>query len=64
MAVETDLAAAALVIESLKKRRTGIYRAVPVPPSLLDALDRVHGIRERQTRRGKGAASASGPGRA
>jgi integrase/recombinase XerD len=54
MAVETDLAAAALVIESLKKRRTGIYRAVPVPPSLLDALDLVHGIRERQTRRGQG----------
>ena len=27
-----DLAAGALVIESLKKRRTGIYRAVPVPP--------------------------------
>jgi len=26
-----DLAAGVLVIESLKKRRTGIYRAVPVP---------------------------------
>jgi len=49
-----DLAAGVLVIESLKKRRTGIYRAVPVPPALLDALDLVHGIRERQARRGKG----------
>jgi integrase len=49
-----DLAAGALVIESLKKRRTGIYRAVPVPPALLDALDLVHGIRELQSRRGKG----------
>lgn len=49
-----DLAAGVLVIESLKKRRTGIYRAVPVPPALLDALDLVHGIRERQSRRGKG----------
>jgi len=49
-----DLAASVLVIESLKKRRTGIYRAVPVPPGLLDALDLVHGIRERQARRGKG----------
>jgi integrase len=26
-----DLAAGVLVIETLKKRRTGIYRAVPVP---------------------------------
>jgi len=49
-----DLAAGVLVIESLKKRRTGIYRAVPVPPALLDALDLVHGIREHQARRGKG----------
>ena len=49
-----DLAAGAVVIESLKKRRAGMYRAVPVPPSLLEALDLVHGIRERQSRRGKG----------
>ena len=49
-----DLAAGVLVIESLKKRRTGIYRAVPVPPALLDALDLVHGIRELHARRGKG----------
>ena len=49
-----DLAAGVLVIESLKKRRTGIFRAVPVPPALLEALDLVHGIRERQGRRGKG----------
>ncbi len=49
-----DLAAGVLVIESLKKRRTGVYRAVPVPPALLDALDMVHGIRELQTQRGKG----------
>src|SRR5689334_25137048 len=27
-----DLTAGVLVFESLKKRRTGIYRAVPVPP--------------------------------
>ena len=49
-----DLAAGVLVFESLKKRRTGIYRTVPVPPALLDALDLVHGIRERQARRAKG----------
>ncbi len=49
-----DLTAGVLVIESLKKRRPGIFRAVPVPPTLLEALDLVHGIRERQSRRGKG----------
>jgi integrase/recombinase XerD len=49
-----DLAAGVLVLESLKKRRSGIYRAVPVPPVLLEALDLVHGIRELQSRRGKG----------
>ena len=49
-----DLAAGVLVFETLKKRQAGIYRAVPVPPALLDALDLVHGIRELQARRGKG----------
>jgi integrase/recombinase XerD len=51
-----DLAAGVLVFESLKKRRAGIFRSVPVPPALLDALDMVHGIRERHGRRGKGRA--------
>jgi len=50
-----DLTGKALVIESLKKRRRGVYRAVPVPPGLLDQLDLVHGVREAQ-RRGKGHA--------
>src|SRR3954452_11936559 len=49
-----DLAAGVLPFEGLKKRRTGVYRSVPVPPPLLDALDLVHGIRERQTARGRG----------
>ena len=49
-----DLAAGAVIFETLKKRRAGVYRAVPVPPSLLEALDLVHGIRELQGRRGKG----------
>lgn len=48
-----DLAAGTLVFESLKKRRSGIYRAVPVPPALLETLDMVHGIRELQGKRGK-----------
>src|SRR3954452_3612537 len=49
-----DLDAGVLTFESLKKRRTGVFRSVPVPPALLDALDLVHGIRELQTRRGRG----------
>ena len=47
-AQQIDLSGRVVVFESLKKRRTGVYRAVPVPPELLDALDLVHGIREAQ----------------
>src|SRR6266481_3910485 len=43
-----DLSAKVIVIESLKKRKTGVHRHVPVPPELLDTLDMVHGIREIQ----------------
>ena len=50
-----DLTGQAIVFESLKKRRSGVYRAVPVPPGLLDQLDLVHGVREAQ-KRGKGHA--------
>jgi integrase/recombinase XerD len=50
-----DLAAGVIVFESLKKRKNGVYRAVPVPPTLLDALDLVHGIRKAQARKDKGA---------
>ena len=49
-----DLSAGVLTIESLKKRRTGVFRTVPVPPALLETLDMVHGIREQQAARGKG----------
>ena len=49
-----DLAAGVLVFESLKKRRAGVWRAVPVPPALLDALDLVHGVREAQAKRDRG----------
>src|SRR4051794_41444783 len=40
-----NLSAGLLVFESLNKRRSCIYRAVPVPPVLLEALDLVHGLR-------------------
>jgi integrase/recombinase XerD len=42
------LSAKVIVIESLKKRKAGVHRQVPVPPELLDTLDMVHGIREIQ----------------
>ena len=45
-----DFQAQAITFESRKKRRPGIYRAVPAPAALLDALDLVHGIRDRKTR--------------
>ena len=34
-----------LIFESLKKRRQGVYRAVPVPPTFLAVLEEAHGIR-------------------
>ncbi len=47
---QIDLSGRVVVFESLKKRRKGVFRAVPVPPELLDTLDMVHGIREAQRR--------------
>lgn len=49
-----DLAAGVIVLETLKKRRRGIYRAVPVPAAVLDALELVHNIRDAQRSRDKG----------
>ena len=49
-----DLEGRALVFETLKKCRRGVYRAVPVPATVLDALDLVHGVREAQKRRNGG----------
>jgi integrase/recombinase XerD len=42
------------VIESAKKRRTGIYCAIPIPPALLDMLNLVHDVRNAQERRDRG----------
>lgn len=49
-----DLSGKVIVFESLKKRRRGLYRAVPVPDGVLDALDLVHGLREAQRARDAG----------
>jgi integrase/recombinase XerD len=43
-----DMRDGVLIFESLKKRRRGIYRAVPVPPTFLDALAEVHNLRAVQ----------------
>lgn len=49
-----DLSGGVVIVECLKKRKRGVYRAVPVPPALLDALNLVHGIREMQKGRDGG----------
>lgn len=43
-ATRVDIGAGVLVFESLKKRRKGIYRAVPVPPDFLETLEDVHDL--------------------
>lgn len=46
-----DINGQTIIFESLKKRRRGVYRAVPVPGTLIDQLDMVHGIREAHRRK-------------
>lgn len=43
-----DFAAGLIIIESLKKRRRGIFRAVPIPSAVLAELDSVHSVRVAQ----------------
>ena len=38
-----------VVIESLKKRRKGIFRQIPIPDTFLDELQMIHNIKKRQT---------------
>jgi integrase/recombinase XerD len=51
-----DMKEGVLVFESLKKRRKGVFRAVPVPPDFLDTLNLVHdlGTLHRSPDRGRG----------
>jgi len=42
-----DYSAKCIVIESLKKRRAGVFRTVPVPDELLDRIEEVHQIRSQ-----------------
>lgn len=48
-----DLHDRIIVIESLKKRRRGVFRAVPVQAALIDLLKEVHGIGARDHRGGE-----------
>ena len=45
-----DQSAGLIVFETLKQRRRGVFRAVPVPPDYLDTLDMVHGLQELSKR--------------
>lgn len=49
-----DIEDGALVFESLKKRRKGVFRAVPVPASFLETLSRVHGLRDLRSQPDRG----------
>lgn len=46
-----DFKAQAIVFESLKKRKKGVYRAVPVPPALLEMLELVHDLKRNRPRK-------------
>ncbi len=45
---QIDISARVIVIESLKKRRRGVFRALPVPIELLTEIERVHSVKEAQ----------------
>jgi integrase/recombinase XerD len=41
-----DFGQKAIIVETLKKRTKGQYRVIPVPESLLDTLNMVHGLQD------------------
>jgi len=49
-----DYSAGVIVLETLKRRRRGVFRAVPVPAAMLDLLHATHGLKET-LKRGKAA---------
>ena len=46
-----DFSGKMVVFESLKKRRRGDFRAVPVPDEYLTTMDLVHGLRDPKNRK-------------
>jgi len=47
-AEHVDFAGQAITFESLKKRKRGVYRAVPVPPAVLQMLAMAHGLKGKK----------------
>jgi len=41
-----DMENGCIGIESLKKRKKGVYRSIPVPERLIESIDLVHALRE------------------
>jgi integrase/recombinase XerD len=41
-----DFGGQSIIFETLKKRRSGVFRAVPVPKTVLDTIATVHGLRK------------------
>jgi integrase len=44
-----DMGNGTVVLETLKRRKRGIYRAIPIPPQLIAILDEVHGLQKPNT---------------
>jgi integrase len=44
-----DFGEGIVIIESIKKRRKGIFRAIPLPPNFLQTVDAVHRVKSAQT---------------
>jgi integrase/recombinase XerD len=49
-----DLKEHCITFETLKKRRAGIFRTVPIPPDLTKMLDFAHNLRKAQRRKDRG----------
>ena len=48
-----DFSGRTIVFETLKKRRRGVFRAVPVPEDVLDTINMVHGLARTGKRQGR-----------
>jgi integrase len=46
--VSIDVESGAATIRTLKRRKSAVFRQVPLPPGLLDRLDRDFGLRDAQ----------------
>jgi integrase/recombinase XerD len=54
-AARFDSAAHLVVVESLKKRQSGVFRAIPLPADVFDELERVHHLTDLCRQPGRGA---------